>query len=293
MRQNKIKKLVTIALVISVLSSGIVGSRSTNAKEIDKVQTKQEERITKTNFKVSNITCEAWGLGKELTEEVNNDRDYDWYVNQYRTGEFSYINCGPTSIEMAMKWLNKDSKVRTEEIRNKFIPNGDGTFSDKLVEILTSYNIKNKEMDNWLNRPRNRKFRDGITEEDKKKAIKIYSSDFYFTLDEQNKMKENIKQEVKNGNLVLVGLYTSCLKVNTNLEQRTGRYYYGDFSHWYVIKGYKVVDDKLYYEVYDPIGGMDIGYEANYEDGTRVAQNRYLLADEVIKSYMYGAIVYK
>lgn len=38
------------------------------------------------------------------------------------------------------------------------------------------------------------------------------------------------------------------------MEQRWGKYYEWNSGHCIIIKGYKVVDKKLYFQVYDPWG---------------------------------------
>ena len=68
----------------------------------------------KTNLKAINP---SWGLGTNVTEAVSNNRDYDWYVDQYNTGKSNSVNCGPTSIEMAMMWKNKEHTLTVGEIR--------------------------------------------------------------------------------------------------------------------------------------------------------------------------------
>lgn len=40
-----------------------------------------------------------------------------FYVDQLTTGSQAHINCGPTSIEMASKWKNKDYTLKAQDIR--------------------------------------------------------------------------------------------------------------------------------------------------------------------------------
>lgn len=60
-------------------------------------------------------------------EEVNYaeaSRDYDWYIDQAKTGPYSHSNCGPSSVVMAMKWLDKDFQGTAEEAREEHFLNG-------------------------------------------------------------------------------------------------------------------------------------------------------------------------
>ena len=50
----------------------------------------------------------SYGLGKTLADEVSNDVDYEWYLDQFNTGEHSLLNCGPTSVTMAIKWFDQN-----------------------------------------------------------------------------------------------------------------------------------------------------------------------------------------
>ena len=62
-------------------------------------------------------------------------------------------------------------------------------------------------------------------------------------------------------------------------EERAGKYFDVDFQHFVIIKGYKVVDDKLYFEIYDPNS-----WDTRYIDGTPVGMDRYYLADELVEA---------
>ena len=46
-------------------------------------------------------------------------KNYDWYVAQDNTGEYSSTNCGPACAVMAAKWHDKDFAVTVEEARNR------------------------------------------------------------------------------------------------------------------------------------------------------------------------------
>ncbi|MEG2289702.1 MAG: C39 family peptidase [Clostridium sp.] len=196
-------------------------------------------------IKVSNPKFEdldpSWGMGTKVTEAVSNDRDYYWYVDQWTTGKFGYINCGPTSIEMVAKWQNKDSDIKAEVLRDKYVPEVRGVSTYELYNWATDYDIKVR----WLN------------------VIN----------------QESLKDEINKGNLVIVGLYLGDITYNPNKKERVGKYFDVDYPHYVIVKGYKVVDEKLYFETYDAYSS-----EQRYDDSEFVGMNRYYLAEEFIKS---------
>lgn len=71
-----------------------------------------------------------------------NDRDYDWYYKQYGTGQYAAVNCMPTMTAMALKWVNQNSTVTVENLRNQFLPEfDDGWWMAQVVSSLESYLI--------------------------------------------------------------------------------------------------------------------------------------------------------
>ena len=45
----------------------------------------------------------TYGLGKVLENYCSNNVSYNWYYDQMNSGTYSSVNCGPTSVTMAMK----------------------------------------------------------------------------------------------------------------------------------------------------------------------------------------------
>jgi hypothetical protein len=222
------KTILTSILLILVFSIFIVGfikviGAKTNLKTIDP----------------------SWGLGNNVTEVVSNNRDYDWYVDQYNTGKSNDVNCGPTSIEMAMTWSNKDYIIKAGEVRSKYLLQEDnGMEINQIADCLKDNNVANR-------------FLPDVTE-------------------------DKLKKELKAGNIIIVGMDMRHISYNMSKEERVGKYFEGDFFHYVIIKGYKIVDDKLYFETYDP-GSMN----NKYIDGTPIGKNRYYLAKELVKATVW------
>ncbi len=60
------------------------------------------------------------------TQEVINDRPYDWYLSQDDTGAYSAVNCMPTSVAMALRWQDSAFTTSVEAIRQRIDPTGTG-----------------------------------------------------------------------------------------------------------------------------------------------------------------------
>jgi hypothetical protein len=74
------------------------------------------------------------------------ERDYDWFINQYDTGEYSFNNCGPACAVMAAKWCDKDFAITVEEARNRNIQNTNDSdnkwwYISTIAEFFNSENI--------------------------------------------------------------------------------------------------------------------------------------------------------
>ncbi len=187
---------------------------------------------------------EKWGLGKNQTESVSNDRDYDWYINQRTSGEYASINCVPTCCTMAIKWVKKDFNKSVETARSDF---------------LVRYNEKR----GWPQSLAVRYI--------KENGVKCH-------YESRQLSEEKLKKFIKDGNIVIVDTDLKYLTTNNNKEQRTGRNVgVGQAFHEILVKGYKVVDGKLYFETYDP----DC-FNEKYKDNTPVGKDRYYLAKELM-----------
>ena len=85
--------------------------------------------------------------------------------------------------------------------------------------------------------------------EDYFKAHDIHYDDVFY------KYPELITDEIDKGNIVYVCAIMKEIKENTKPESnKFGRFYGFDGGHFFLIKGYKVIDGELYFEVYDPNG---------------------------------------
>ncbi|MDP2813923.1 MAG: hypothetical protein Q8N92_05690 [Erysipelotrichaceae bacterium] len=197
--------------------------------------------------------AQVWGLGETITTYKSNDRDYLWYFDQADSGIHSGNNCGPSSIQMVGKRVDKDFKLTAEDIRKDFRPLGGWWYGEDINGSLDKYKIVYQVK----------------TIEDK--------YDLMFIIDA--------------GNIAIINNNMDLITRNPNENQRTNRYYDYVTGHYFVVKGYLTVDNKTFFEVYDPNN-----WSATYQDGTPKGQNRYYEAETLLASmlqwYNQAVVIY-
>jgi len=161
-------------------------------------------------------TLKSYGLGIRQIEYVTAEaRHYDWYMDQYNTGQFSSINCGPTSVTMAMKWADESFDKTPKDARNTYLPTGGWWYTSDIINYLNLYNFNN----------------------------------YTFSV---NGSPNLIKQEIDNGKILILCIDASKLAYNSNSYQHTDSFYQNVTGHFVVVKGYTEINDILYFEIYDP-----------------------------------------
>jgi len=210
----------------------------------DNIESDDDKKIKYTSTMSFTIKSKAasLGLGKTETESVNNDKGYEWYVTQDNTGNFSNVNSGPASTAMAIKWTNSSSELKVSDIRDTYESNGAAWTISTIASYLTSAKIN-------------------------------YTSCTDIS-------EDSLKKQLKNGNILIVNLNPQYINYNSSSESKIGRFHVVEGNTYtVVIKGYKVVDGKTYFEVYDPFNNNQ-----NYSDGSLRGKNNYYAASEVLDS---------
>lgn len=73
---------------------------------------------------------------------VLNERPYDWYVNQRETGEYSFNNCMPSCVEMALRYQGLSQIPSAEKLRADNPLDGLG-WNDVLAEnVMRQYGLQ-------------------------------------------------------------------------------------------------------------------------------------------------------
>jgi len=199
---------------------------------------------------------EKWGLGKEESEYVSLNRDYDWFVEPDMDVLGWQRNCVANCGIMAAMWSDANFSRTVADIRNEtYLHSSDNAISGMALTDLY----------HWLS-----------------------ANDIPCRREDRNNLRlSRFKDQLDNGNIILVGINMNTITYNKNREQRTGRHYLSlvdnsvyldSTSYVIIVKGYRVVDEITYFEVYDPATS-----ERN-PDGANKGKDRYYLATEVINS---------
>jgi hypothetical protein len=73
---------------------------------------------------------------------VLNERPYDWYVNQQETGEYSAVNCMPSTVVMAIRYQGLSEVPTVEKLRNDNLLNGFGWTDGVSETVMQQYGVK-------------------------------------------------------------------------------------------------------------------------------------------------------
>jgi len=200
-----------------------------------------------------------YGIGNFLTYSCSNDGPRDFYRQQQHSGEYSDVNCGPACGVMAALFADPSFEGTVEEARRERPTNADGGiwwYDNTAQAYLSDHGIRSY----WWN---------------------------FGQWDSHEEILDQVCIELDWGAIALC-----CLDISWITEQRfpekgyrADKYYHTngwDAGHFVILKGYRVVNGKVWFEVHDP-WGLDM----TYADGTPMGANRYYRADEVIGSNLY------
>ncbi|MEJ7646946.1 MAG: hypothetical protein WKF87_20280 [Chryseolinea sp.] len=183
----------------------------------------------------------AYGLGTELDAEGSNNASYSWYMDQGVSGKHSAINCGPTVVTMAIKWFNENFNLTPEDARKAYRPAGGWWFTDDVIAYLEDNGATN----------------------------------FTIRLDDIN----DVKTEIDAGNIILLCLDMYYVSAEERSDYHAHKFYSTPevgWGHFLLIKGYKEVAGKVFYETYDP---YSLGKK--YPDGSLKGMDRYYAAEDL------------
>lgn len=263
---NRYTLILTLILCFSLLSgcSAINATDSTSVQVDTTIDTTAEiiaettldtlvETTTESYIDTIKSSLSEWGLGQTFISYVGNNRDYEWYFDQALTGLHSDVNCGPSSVAMAALWANKDTSATAEAARKAFRPSGGWWYSD---------DINN--------------------------ALDLFAVDYEVTgLD----TLYDLRAIIDSGSIAIVNNSMSYIPQNDNENEHVNRFYSFDSGHYFIVKGYLLVDDKTYFEVYDPNNWGDV-----YADETPKGKDRYFeataLMDSIENWYPYAVVIH-
>jgi len=83
----------------------------------------------------------TWALGTRQISYFTNDRPYEWYIDQLKTGPFGTENCGPSTAIMAALWTNKNFPESVEDARRQYRPEGGWWYTIDITSYFDQQNI--------------------------------------------------------------------------------------------------------------------------------------------------------
>ncbi|KXX67034.1 hypothetical protein [Flammeovirga sp. SJP92] len=195
-----------------------------------------------------------WGLGTEVIEEKSNNVEHEWYIDQKNTGTYYYENCGPSVATMSIKWINPNFNKTAEDARNTYRPEGGWWYT---------YDITNYLLKNGL-----------------------------YPYTEEIEHCDSLTHQIDEGNIVILCLDMYYVQREKKSKWRVDKFYLANttgWGHFIILKGYKKMEDKVYFEVYDP-------YSMNkmYDDTSYKGKDRYYSGDdleEASKNWWHFAII--
>ncbi len=212
---------------------------------------------------IRNITIPAstverqYGLGIKANSERSNNANYNWYFDQMNTGPNSSVNCGPTSVTMAIKWVQGDFTRTPSDARNVYLPLGGWWYTNNITDYLNINSVPN-----------------------------------YFI---PIKQIDSIQSQINSGNIVILCVDMFYIRNQENDKWHIDKFYISSgigWGHFIVVKGYKIVDKRVYYEVYDPYC-----FGVEYADGSLKGKDRYYrsmdLNAAVLNWWAYAIVVSK
>jgi hypothetical protein len=203
-----------------------------------------QSSVVKTIFLPELSYIRKWGLGKVLDQEVSNNADYEWYIDQMNTGEYSGNNCGPSIVTMAIKWVNESFTHTAEDARNTYRTSGGWWYTGDIVNYLNLYSINNK-------------------------TISLSNMDL-------------LTDEIDNGNIVILCLDMYYISDEIKEDWRINKFYTTGgtgWGHFILLKGYKIVDGEVLFEFYDPYS-----FGKKYSDNSLKGIDRYYSGSDIDQS---------
>lgn len=170
---------------------------------------------------------------------LSNKAAYDFYLTQHNTGAYSDINCMAASAATITKWINPLTAWNVESVRNKVAPQGGVIYTDEISDFFDDVNIK---YTTWP----------------------IYTSSL-------DRSYETILKALNRGSILMTCANMDKISYSYN-SSHLGKSYLGGFKHSYLITGYVVFQDELFFEVFDP-------YDT-------VICTRFMRAKEVVQSIL-------
>jgi hypothetical protein len=240
----------SVATVNGVVQNS--GQTKNNFMQVFSYHVEAEDKENTLTWKISaanNPNTLPWGLGGFLKSTCSNDRGYEWYHDQANTGLYSSNNCGPASTTMAAKWSDPAFTKTPADARAAYRPSGGWWYTPDIDNYLTDNRIPH-----------------------------------YFTgLSSSVAGTQQIIRTLLDDQLIVIlCLDMYYIQPEMGTDRRVDKFYTANttgWGHFIVVKGYKIVDDKFYFEVYDPYSFGKV-----YTDNVLKGRNRYYKTNDIFNA---------
>ncbi|MCT4648583.1 MAG: hypothetical protein N4A74_26580 [Carboxylicivirga sp.] len=201
-----------------------------------------------------NDHIQEWGLGNYAWDRVSNDVNYNWYIDQKNTGIHSGNNCGPTVVTMAAKWIDEKYNKTPEYARSKYYPEGGWWYTIDIMDFLSDVGVNR-----WV--------------------VPLIDK----SVDTQwiQKSTDIIVEQLQKGNILILCLDMHVVRDGINQNHRIDKFYgtSSGWGHFLIVKGFRLVDNTMFFEVYDPYS-----WSEKYGDGGYKGKNRYYRSEDLLTS---------
>lgn len=201
---------------------------------------------------VVNSLIADYGLGSTLHKAADVSKAHSFYFDQGESGTHSWINCGPAVATMAIKWADASFTGTPEAARAAILPGGGWWYTNNIADYLQTHGINL-----------------AYTTLATSLSLTAYGNKLINILDR--------------GYVAILCLDMYYVRRETAPDKRINKFYTtssDEWGHFMLVKGYKVVDDKVWLEVHDP---YSIGQQYSIDNQLK-GKNRYYAASELKKA---------
>ena len=196
-------------------------------------------RVTNNDYSIN------WGLGHFIQKSLSSNLNYEWYTDQGSSGTYAAFNCGPASVTMAIKWADPGFTKTAQDARQIYRSDGGWWYTSDIDNYLSANNIPH--------------------------AIIPLSGSAAET-------GNILTHQLDNLQIVILCIDMDKIRRSTDSSYRVDKFYNTSpgWGHFFVVKGYRVTDGELFFQIYDP---YSLGL--TYPDDSFRGKNRYYRSGDV------------
>ena len=228
--------------VLEIGGSPVSPGSTVDFSQVSQLVLKSADGRTRAYSLKKTSVFEEFGMGNIQERFRSLNRSYSFYIDQYGTGTHQYINCGPTVVTMALKWSDSTFNQTATAARNTIRPEGGWWYTNDIYDYLRRYGVTGA----------------------------YYPLPFGLSLAQY---ETKLAEIIDSGHLAILCLDMFYVRENTLPTQRTNRFYSANsvgWGHFILVKGYRVIDGKMWLEIHDPYS-----IDKKYAEGQLKGDRRY------------------